>query len=159
GPEDLILHDEFAHDSVIQGAKLSGAKRRPFAHNDHAALDKALSSLRGSHRRVLICIEGAYSMDGDIPDLPHFIRVKKRHHALLLVDEAHSIGVVGRSGRGVGEYHNVVRADVDIWMGTLSKSFASCGGYICGSRELIEYLKYTTPGFVYSVGISPPNAA
>jgi 7-keto-8-aminopelargonate synthetase-like enzyme len=98
-------------------------------------------------------------MDGDIPDLPRFIELKKKHKALLLVDEAHSAGVVGKTGRGIGEYFDVVRADVDMWMGTLSKSFASCGGYIAGSHALVEYLKYTTPGFVYSVGISPPNAA
>src|SRR5262249_37661928 len=136
-----------------------GAKRRPFPHNDWEALDRALTSLRPHYRRVLICIEGTYSMDGDIPDLPKFIEVKKRHGAMLLVDEAHSAGVVGKTGRGVGEYYDVNRADVDMWMGTLSKSFASCGGYICGSHALVEYLKYTTPGFVYSVGISPPNAA
>lgn len=159
GPGDLVLHDALAHDSIIQGAKLSGAKRRPFPHNDFEALDRTLSQLRGHYRRVLVCIEGTYSMDGDIPDLPKFIEVKKKHQALLLVDEAHSAGVIGKSGRGIGEYFDVVRSDVDLWMGTLSKSFASCGGYICGTKALTEYLKYTTPGFVYSVGISPPNAA
>ncbi len=159
GAGDLILHDALAHDSIIQGAKLSGAKRRPFPHNDFAALDRMLTSLRPHYRRVLICIEGTYSMDGDIPELPAFIEVKKKHKALLLVDEAHSAGVLGKQGRGVGEYFNVNRADVDMWMGTLSKSFASCGGYIAGSNALVEYLKYTTPGFVYSVGLSPPNCA
>ncbi len=159
GPNDLIVHDALAHDSIIQGAKLSGAKRRPFPHNDFEALDRMLTNLRPHYRRVLICIEGTYSMDGDIPDLPKFIEVKKKHHALLLVDEAHSAGVIGKRGRGIGEYYNVNRADVDMWGGTLSKSFASCGGYIAGSKELVEYLKYSTPGFVYSVGISPPNAA
>lgn len=159
GAGDLIVHDALAHDSIIQGAKLSGAKRRPFGHNDWEALDRMLTNLRPHYRRVLICIEGTYSMDGDIPDLPKFIEVKKKHKAMLLVDEAHSAGVVGPTGRGVGEYFDVNRADVDMWMGTLSKSFASCGGYIAGSKALVEYLKYTTPGFVYSVGIPPPNAA
>lgn len=159
GAGDLILHDALAHDSIIQGAKLSGAKRRPFPHNDWEALDRMLTNLRPHYRRVLIAIEGTYSMDGDIPELPKFIEVKKRHKAMLLVDEAHSAGVVGPTGRGVGEYFGVNPADVDMWMGTLSKSFASCGGYIAGSKELVEYLKYTTPGFVYSVGIPPPNAA
>jgi 7-keto-8-aminopelargonate synthetase-like enzyme len=78
---------------------------------------------------------------------------------MLLVDEAHSLGTMGMTGRGIGEHANVDRAGVEVWMGTLSKSLASCGGYIAGSAELIEYLKYTAPGFVYSVGISPPNAA
>ena len=159
GAGDLIVHDALAHDSIIQGAKLSGAKRRPFPHNDWEALDRMLTNLRPHYRRVLIAIEGTYSMDGDIPELPKFIEVKKKHKALLLVDEAHSAGVVGPTGRGVGEYFDVVRSDVDMWMGTLSKSFASCGGYIAGSKALVEYLKYTTPGFVYSVGIPPPNAA
>ncbi|MFZ5445149.1 MAG: aminotransferase class I/II-fold pyridoxal phosphate-dependent enzyme [Myxococcota bacterium] len=159
GPGDLVLHDALAHDSIIQGAKLSGAKRRPFPHNDWEALDRMLTNLRPHYRRVLIAIEGTYSMDGDIPELPKFIEVKKKHKAMLLVDEAHSAGVVGPTGRGIGEYFDVNRADVDMWMGTLSKSFASCGGYIAGSKALVEYLKYTTPGFVYSVGIPPPNAA
>lgn len=159
GAGDLILHDALAHDSIIQGAKLSGAKRRPFPHNDWEALDRMLTNLRPHYRRVLIAIEGTYSMDGDIPELPKFIEVKKKHKALLLVDEAHSAGVVGDTGRGVGEYFDVNRADVDMWMGTLSKSFASCGGYIAGSHALVEYLKYTAPGFVYSVGIPPPSAA
>jgi 8-amino-7-oxononanoate synthase len=159
GAGDLIVHDALAHDSIIQGAKLSGAKRRPFPHNDWEALDRMLTNLRPHYRRVLIAIEGTYSMDGDIPELPKFIEVKKKHKAMLLVDEAHSAGVVGPTGRGIGEHFNVNRADVDMWMGTLSKSFASCGGYIAGSKALVEYLKYTTPGFVYSVGIPPPNAA
>jgi len=159
GPEDLIVHDALAHDSIIQGAHLSRAKRRPFPHNNWQALDKLLTSIRSEFRRVLICIEGTYSMDGDIPDLPQFVEVKKRHLALLLVDEAHSAGTVGKTGRGIGEYHGVAAQEVELWMGTLSKSFASCGGYIAGSRALVEWLKYTTPGFVYSVGISPPNAA
>jgi 7-keto-8-aminopelargonate synthetase-like enzyme len=98
-------------------------------------------------------------MDGDIPDLPRFIEVRKRHKAFLMIDEAHSIGTIGATGRGIGEYFGVQRSDVDIWMGTLSKSFGSCGGYIGGGKDLVEYLKYTAPGFVYSVGLSPAATA
>lgn len=159
GPGDLILHDALAHNSIVQGAVLSGAKRRAFPHNDWRALDRLLADLRTRYRRVLVAIEGTYSMDGDIPDLPRFIEVKKRHKSFLMVDEAHSSGVLGRRGRGIGEYFDVHPQDVDIWMGTLSKAWGSCGGYICGSRELIEYLKYTSPGFVFSAGLSPPDAA
>ncbi len=159
GPGDLILHDALAHDSIVQGAKLSGAKRRPFPHNDWQALDKALTALRPHYKRVLVAIEGVYSMDGDIPELPRFIEVKKRHKALLLVDEAHSLGVLGETGRGVGEHFHVHGPDVDLWMGTLSKTLSSCGGYIAGTKALVQYLKYTAPGFVYSVGLSPPNTA
>ena len=159
GPGDLILHDALSHNSILQGSILSGARRRPFAHNDWRVADELLEQLRHEYRRVLIVIEGVYSMDGDVPDLPRFIEVKKRHKALLMIDEAHSMGVLGDHGRGIGEHFNVNRGDVDLWMGTLSKSFGSCGGYIAGSAELVQYLKYTAPGFVYSVGLSPPNAA
>ena len=159
GPNDLILHDILAHNSIIQGAMLSGATRRAFVHNDWQALDTLLSDVRHRYRRVLIAIEGVYSMDGDSPDLPRFVGLKKKHKTLLLVDEAHSLGTMGATGRGIGEYWGVERSDVDLWMGTLSKSLASCGGYIAGSTELVEYLKYTAPGFVYSVGMSPPHAA
>jgi 8-amino-7-oxononanoate synthase len=159
GPGDLIVHDSLAHNSIVQGAILSGARRRPFPHNDWRELDKLLSEIRHEYRRVLVAIEGVYSMDGDYPDLPQFIAVKKRHHAFLMVDEAHSLGTMGAHGRGIGEHFNIDPNDVDIWMGTLSKSFGSCGGFIAGCRELVEYLKYTAPGFVYSVGLSPPNAA
>ena len=115
-------------------------------------MDRLLADLRGDYRRVLVAIEGVYSTDGDIPDLPRFIEVKKRHKAFLMVDEAHSAGVLGPHGRGIGEYFGVNPQDVDLWMGTLSKSFGSCGGYIAGCRAMVEYLKYTAPGFVYSVG-------
>jgi len=159
GPEDLIVHDVLAHNSIIQGAQLSGATRRVFAHNDWSKADALLSEMRPRYRRVLIAIEGVYSMDGDYPDLPRFVELRKKHQALLLVDEAHSLGTMGATGRGIGEHFGTIRTDVDLWMGTLSKSLASCGGYIAGSAELIEYLGYTAPGFVYSVGMSPPNAA
>ncbi len=156
---DLILFDSYSHASIQDGCRLSGADVKPFPHNNWEALDTILGEQRKKYRQVLIVIEGVYSMDGDIPDLPRFVAVKKNHEALLMIDEAHSIGVLGRTGAGIGEYHAVDRQDVEIWMGTLSKSFASCGGYIAGGAGLIEYLKYTAPGFVYSVGMSPPNTA
>jgi len=158
GPGDLVLHDALAHNSLLQGAILSGARRRPFPHNDFEAADRLLAQMRGQYRRVLILIEGIYSMDGDFADLPRFVAVARRHRALLMVDEAHSIGVMGPRGRGIGEHFGVDPAQVDIWMGTLSKALGSCGGYIAGSRTLVRWLKYTVPGFVYSVGL-PPAAA
>ncbi len=159
GPGDLIAHDSLAHNSIIQGAILSGARRRPFPHNDWQALDELLTEIRGEYRRVLVAIEGVYSMDGDFPDLPRFIEIKQKHKAILMVDEAHSIGTMGRTGRGIGEHFGIRPRDVDLWMGTLSKTFGSCGGYIAGCQEVVEYLKYTAPGFVYSVGIPPSSAA
>jgi 7-keto-8-aminopelargonate synthetase-like enzyme len=143
----------------VQGAILSGARRRPFPHNDYRALERTLSEIRDKYRRVLVIVEGVYSMDGDFPELPKFIEIKQRHKCWLMVDEAHSIGTMGKTGRGIGEHFAIDPNTVDIWMGTLSKSFGSCGGYIAGRRELVEYLKYTTPGFVFSVGLSPTNAA
>lgn len=159
GPGDLIVHDSLSHNSLIQGAILSGARRRPFPHNDWQSLDQVLSDIRHEYRKVLVVVEGVYSMDGDWPDLAKFIDVKKKHKAFLMVDEAHSIGTMGKTGRGIAEHTGVNPRDVDIWMGTLSKTFGSCGGYIAGRKELVEYLKYTAPGFVYSVGMPPPAAA
>ncbi|BAH55256.1 type I polyketide synthase [Rhodococcus opacus] len=156
---DLVVHDSLAHDSILQGCALSGATRRPFPHNDHVALDTLLTAIRSRYRRVLILIEGVYSQDGDIPDLPAMIAVKKKHQALMMIDEAHSIGVLGATGGGIGEHFGVDRDDVELWSGTMSKALAGCGGYVAGSAELIRFLKYTTPGFVYSVGMTPMNAA
>jgi len=158
GPGDLVLHDAFAHNSLLQGAVLSGARRRPFPHNDFEAAEGMLAQLRSQYRRVLVVVEGIYSMDGDYADVPKFIGLAKRHKSLLMVDEAHSLGVMGETGRGIGEHYGVDPADVDIWMATLSKAFGSCGGLIAGSSALIRWLKYTVPGFVYSIGLPPPAA-
>lgn len=159
GAGDLIVHDALAHNSIIQGSILSGARRRPFPHNDWKALDDLLSEVRHEYRRVLIAIEGVYSMDGDFPDLPKFIEVKKKHKAFLYLDDAHATGTMGKFGRGLCEHYGVNPREVDLLMGTLSKAFGSCGGYISGCRELVEYLKYTAPGFVFSCGLPPANAA
>ena len=154
---DLIIHDSLAHNSLVQGAELSGARRRAFEHNNWRQLDMILDEIRRDYRRVLIVIEGLYSMDGDYPDLPRFVDVKNKHKAWLYVDEAHSIGTLGATGRGIGEMFGVDRNDVECWMGTLSKSFGSCGGFVGGKRDLIEYLRYTTPGYVFAAGLPPAN--
>lgn len=158
GPDDLVVHDELAHDSILQGCALSGATRRPFPHNDPAALDALLTRLRHRHRRLLVVTEGVFSMDGDLADLPALIEIKDRHGGALMVDEAHSIGTIGRTGAGVREYFDVPAGSVELWSGTLSKSLAGCGGYVAGTRRIVDYLKYSTPGFVYSVGMTPGNA-
>ncbi len=159
GPEDLILYDELAHMSIVQGALLSRAQRRPFPHNDFEFLDSLLRDVRKKFRRVVVAIEGVYSMDGDYPDLPRFVEVKQRHQALLYVDEAHSMGVMGATGRGICEHFGVPPAQGDLWMGTISKALGSGGGYLAGKEILIEYLKYTTPAFVFATALSPANAA
>lgn len=158
GPEDLIVTDALIHNSVLEGAKLSGAKRVLCPHGDLEAFERALRLNRARHRRALIVVEGLYSMDGDVPDLRALIKLKRRYDAWLMVDEAHSLGVLGPRGRGVAEEQGIDPREVDIWMGTLSKALASAGGYVAGSKALIELLKYTSPGFVYSVG-APPSAA
>ena len=159
GPKDLVLHDSLIHNSVLEGIKLSGAARRSFPHNDTAALDTILGEIRGLFERALIVVEGLYSMEGDIADLPHLIEIKQRHKAFLMVDEAHSLGVLGETGHGAREHYGIAGKAVDIWMGTLSKALAGCGGFIAGERALVEHLKYAAPGFVYSVGLAPSLAA
>ena len=159
GPKDLILMDQLIHNSIAEGARLSGAARLTFPHNDFAWVEETLSRVRGRYERVLIAVEGLYSMDGDFPDLAKFVEVKQRHNAWLMVDEAHAFGVLGDTGRGIAEMQGVDPGAVEIWMGTLSKTLASCGGYICGSESLIKFLKFKAPGFVFSVGLSAPAAA
>lgn len=159
GPKDLVLHDELIHNSVVQGITLSGAKRLPFPHNDAIALDAILTEQRHHFERVLVVLEGIYSMDGDYPNLPQFVAIKRQHKAFLMVDEAHSLGVMGKTGLGIREHFGLAGDAVDIWMGTLSKTLAGCGGYIAGETALVEHLKFLAPGFLYSVGMPPPVAA
>jgi 7-keto-8-aminopelargonate synthetase-like enzyme len=159
GRNDLVVHDSLIHNSIVQGAMLSGARRAPFRHLDPEAADRILADARPRHGRALLVIEGHYSMDGDVPDLAAFVAVARRQRAWLMVDEAHALGVLGPRGFGSADHAGIDPNEVDIWMGTLSKSLVSCGGYIAGRKELIGYLKRMAPGFVFSVGIAPPVAA
>ena len=159
GRDDVIVHDALIHNSIVQGAILSGARRVPFPHLDHEAADRLLRETRPRGRHALLVIEGHYSMDGDVPDLPAFIAAARRNRAWLMVDEAHALGVLGPRGFGTADRFGVDPGEVDIWMGTLSKSLVSCGGYIAGSKDLVEFLKVAAPGFVFSVGMAPPAAA
>jgi 8-amino-7-oxononanoate synthase len=159
GPRDVIVHDAMIHNSCVEGARLSGARRLPFAHNDPQAAERELAAARRGAGRALIIVEGHYSMDGDSPDLARFVEIARRHDAWLMVDEAHSMGVLGETGHGIAEMQGVDPTGVDIWMGTLSKSLSSCGGYVAARRQLIDWLRHTAPGFVYSVGLAPVLAA
>jgi len=159
GPKDLLIHDALCHNSIVMGGTLSGAARRSFAHNDLDALDQMLAATRNKFDRALIVVEGHYSMDGDYPDLPRLLEIKARHDTWLMVDEAHSLGVLGRRGYGIAEHFAVDPRCVDIWMGTLSKTLAGCGGYIAGCKELVDYLRLTVGAFVFSVGMPPVIAA
>jgi 8-amino-7-oxononanoate synthase/acyl carrier protein len=156
---DLILYDTLSHNSILQGCSLSRATCRTFPHNDVKALEDILKMSRKTFEKVLLVVEGVYSMDGDIAPIDEFVRLKKEYGLFLMVDEAHSAGVIGERGGGVDEYFGLEPTDIDIKMGTLSKGIGACGGYIAGSAELIQYLRYNLPGFVFSVGISPPVAA
>lgn len=159
GVGDLVLHDALAHNSIVQGAIASGAQRKSFRHNDAVALDRELTRIRDRFENVLVVIEGVYSMDGDIADLEGILSVAERHDAFLMVDEAHSLGTIGAGGRGICAATGVDPNRVDILMGTLSKSLNSCGGYIAGNADLIRYLRFQLPGFLFSVGLSPSNTA
>ncbi|MBN0986988.1 aminotransferase class I/II-fold pyridoxal phosphate-dependent enzyme [Amphritea pacifica] len=159
GAKDLIIHDEYIHNSSIVGAQLSGARRLSFPHNDLDALEHLLKEKRHQFERVVIIVEGLYSMDGDFPDLKRLVQLKQQHRVFLMVDEAHSFGVLGNSGKGLRELADVDATDVDIWMGTLSKTLSGCGGFIAGESALVENLRHLSPGFLYSVGIPAPIAA
>ncbi|MDD3412264.1 MAG: aminotransferase class I/II-fold pyridoxal phosphate-dependent enzyme, partial [Eubacteriales bacterium] len=159
GKNDLIVYDALAHNSIEQGCRLSRATAKPFPHNDPEALESILRTQRKHFAKVLIIIEGAYSMDGDIANVPAFVALKKKYGCFLMVDEAHSACVIGETGGGVDEYFHLDPHDIDIKMGTLSKGLGACGGYLAGPRTIIEYLRYNLPGFVFSVGIAPPLAA
>ncbi len=153
---DLVVHDAYAHNSIIAGCQLSEARRLSFPHNDLDALEAILERNRDRHQRCLIVVEGLYSMDGDGPDLEKLIDIKKRWGCWLMVDEAHSLGVLGKTGRGIAEHLDLPYREVDIWMGTLSKTLCSCGGYVAGAEALIDYLRFKAPGMVYSVGLPVP---
>jgi 8-amino-7-oxononanoate synthase len=150
---DLIVHDEFVHNSAVVGMRLSGATTKTFRHNRLEALEAVLREERAKYRNALIVIEG------DTPDLARIIELKERYGCWLMVDDAHGCGVLGRTGAGLAEHCGIPGNKVDIWMGTLSKAYASCGGYIAGNTELIDTLRYSAPGFVFSVGLPPSMTA
>ncbi|MBL6430868.1 MAG: aminotransferase class I/II-fold pyridoxal phosphate-dependent enzyme [Alphaproteobacteria bacterium] len=155
GPRDLVLIDELAHNSIFVGAKNGRYEYRTFDHNNLDDLERQLEECRGEYRNVLVVVEGLYSMDGDIPDLPRLVEMKEKHDAWLLVDEAHSYGVLGETGRGLCEHFGIDPRRIELGVGTLSKSFVSSGGFVCADKSVIDWLRFCLPGFVYSVGLSP----
>lgn len=159
GKSDLIIMDELSHSSVIAGTRSGAGTTVTFRHNDLDDLVSILEERRGDHRHAIIIVEGLYSMDGDIPDLPRLLHIKRRFGCWLLIDEAHSIGVLGATGRGVCEHFGVDRAEIELTTGTLSKAMAACGGFVAGHQDVINWLRYTVPGFVFSVGMPPATAA
>jgi len=157
---DVILLDKLCHASLIDGAKLSGAVLRVFPHNHVGKLESHLEWARREHpsKRVLIMTESVFSMDGDLAPLRELVQLKKQFGALLMLDEAHAIGVIGLNGRGLAAAENLSH-EVDVQMGTLSKALGAGGGYICGSRTLIEWLINRARSFIYSTAPPPAIAA
>lgn len=159
GRRDLVIIDEFAHNSLFAGARQSSAEVVKFKHNDLDDLEAILSRYKEHAGKTLVVVESLYSMDGDIVDLPRALEIKNRFGAWLMVDEAHSFGVLGATGRGLGEYFGCDPNDIEVRTGTLSKAFVSAGGFILASKKIIRWLRYTLPGFVYSVGLPPSSTA
>jgi 8-amino-7-oxononanoate synthase len=155
GSRDLLIMDELCHNSILAGARGARAEVVTFRHNDLDHLQSILKTKRTQARACMIVVEGLYSMDGDIPDLPRLLNLKDAYDAWLFIDEAHSLGVLGATGRGISEHFGEDPSRIDLIIGTLSKALASCGGFVCARKEVIEYLKFTLAGFVYSVGLSP----
>ncbi|KAK6640651.1 hypothetical protein RUM44_012348 [Polyplax serrata] len=167
GPGCLVLSDEKNHASLILGLRLSGAIIKVFKHNNMKSLEKVIRQniIEGQPktgkpwRKILIVVEGVFSMEGSIVHLPQLLEIKKRYKAYLYLDEAHSIGALGRRGRGVVDYYDCDPNDVDILMGTFTKSFGSAGGYIAGSKKLIDHIRMNGHAGCYACSMSPPVAA
>jgi len=160
GKQDVVILDKLSHASLIDGAKLSGATIRVFPHNHLGKLESHLDWARRERPdgRVLVVTESVFSMDGDRAPLRALVGLKKRFGAMLLLDEAHAIGVIGENGRGLAAEESLAR-DVDVQMGTLSKALGVSGGYICGSRSLIEWLVNRARSFIFSTAPPPAFAA
>jgi len=157
-PQDRVIVDARAHRSVVDGCQLARAQLRSFRHNDVASLRRKLEQ-DPRPGRTLIVVEGVYSMDGDICPLPEIVELKKAYGAMLLVDEAHSFGVLGASGRGVHEHFGIPADAVDLWMGSLSKAIPANGGFLAASRAMIVYLQHEAAPFMFSAALCPAAAA
>ena len=158
GKEDVIFSDELNHASIIDGARLSGANIARYTHNDAEALEDAITQSAGTYRRALIVTDGVFSMDGDIAPLPQIVEVAERHDILLMVDDAHGEGVLGRGGRGIVD-HFGMHGRVDVEVGTMSKAFGVVGGYVAGKKEIVEWLRQRGRPFLFSSAVTAADAA
>jgi 8-amino-7-oxononanoate synthase len=154
---DNLYMDRMNHASLVDGARLSFGKVFKYAHNDMEALE-ALLARCPDDRGKLIVVDGVFSMEGDLADLPNIVRLAKTYGARLLVDDSHGAGVMGKTGRGVGEYFGLMDS-IDLYMGTFSKSFASLGGFVAGEHRIVEYLKHNSRPFIFSASMPPSNVA
>ena len=158
GKEDFIVSDELNHASIIDGARLSRAKIKVFRHKDAAHAEEQLESIKNEPGHKLVITDGVFSMDGDIGALPELTALAEKYGAIMMVDDAHASGVLGRNGRGTID-HFSVHGRVDIQVGTLSKAIGALGGYVCGSRDLIDFLYHRARPFLFSTSHPPSVAA
>lgn len=156
---DTVICDKLNHASIVDGCLLSGAKFVRFRHNDMEHLERRLRESAGAGGRKLVVVDAVFSMDGDIIDLPEVVRLCRQYGAYLMVDEAHSIGVIGETGHGIEEHFGLPNDVVDIKMGTLSKTVPAAGGYAAGNHDLISFLKHEARGFIFSAALPPASAA
>lgn len=155
---DVVLCDKLNHASIVDGCLLAQAEFVRFRHNDMAHLEKRLQKAVEKERRILVVADAVFSMDGDIIDLPAMSQLCRQYGATLMIDEAHSVGVIGATGRGIEEHFGLPSDTIDIKMGTLSKTIPSAGGYIAGSAELVTFLKHEARPFIFSAAIPPASA-
>jgi 8-amino-7-oxononanoate synthase len=160
GPGDVAILDQYAHQSIHDGVRMAGCETRRFRHNDLSDLERRLRQARNrGARRILIAVDSVFSMDGDQAPLAELIEVKRRHGAFLLVDEAHSIGAIGRTGRGICEEQGIDPSTIDILTGSLSKAIPSSGGFVAGARGLKIYIQHGSAPYIFSAAMTPANAA
>jgi glycine C-acetyltransferase len=157
GEGDCVLGDEYNHASIADGCRFSGAEAVTFRHNDPGSLEERLRGAGG--RGKLVVVDAVYSMEGDVAPLPEIVELCDRYDALLMVDEAHSLGVLGATGRGILEHFGLPPDAIDVKMGTLSKSLGSCGGYIAGDSALVDHLRHAARGYLFSVAAPAPQVA
>ncbi len=157
GRNDVVISDKLNHASIVDGCLMSRAKFARVTHNDMASLEKTLASVPPGVGKLVVA-DAVFSMDGDILNLPDVIGLCNKYKALLMIDEAHSVGVIGETGRGIEEYFGI-KGGIDIKMGTLSKTIPSVGGYVSGSNEIITYLKHASRAFIFSAALPPAQTA
>lgn len=157
GRHDYVFSDKLNHASIVDGCMMSGAKFVRFKHNDLDDLQRRLEEAPASSSKLVIA-DSVFSMDGDIIDLPRIVDLSRKHHAWLMIDEAHSVGVLGAKGTGIEEHYGLGDV-IDIKMGTLSKTIPSVGGYVAGRKDLITYLRHASRAYIFSAALPPAQAA
>jgi 8-amino-7-oxononanoate synthase len=157
GRHDFLLLDEYDHASIIEGSRLSFSKSLKYAHNDMLALEKKLKHCPINSMKLIV-VDGIFSMEGDIVKLPEIVRLAKKYKASIMIDDAHALGVIGEKGTGTASHFGLTE-DIDLIMGTFSKSLASLGGYIAGDKEVINWIKHNSRSLIFSASMTPPAVA